>query len=159
MNQQGSRPLVFGREPVTTGADGNGSLNFQFEFPAGITNGIINCTATDPQGNTSEFSACLPVTAAPPPNTVQFTSSTATVSETLNATTKVDLNVTRSGNTSGPVTVNYASSDGTASDRSDYLAALGTLRFAAGETTKTISVFIVDDRFGEIRRDFQRHFE
>ncbi|MFN2511685.1 MAG: Calx-beta domain-containing protein [Pyrinomonadaceae bacterium] len=154
MNQQGSRPLVTGRKSVNTDIEGNASFDFPFDFPAGITNGIINCTATDSQGNTSEFSACLPVTAAPAPNTVQFTSSTANVNETLNATTKVDLNVTRSGDTSGAATVNYASSDGTANDRSDYTTAAGTLRFAAGETTKTISVFIVDDRFGESAETF-----
>ncbi|MBA2528043.1 MAG: hypothetical protein H0V18_20010 [Pyrinomonadaceae bacterium] len=154
-NQQGSQPLVTGRVPgLTTGNDGNIAFSFPFDFPAAITNGIINCTATDQQGNTSEFSACLPVTAAPAPNTVQFTSSTANVSETLNATTKVDLNVSRSGTTSGPATVSYASSDGTANDRSDYLAALGTLRFAPGQTSKTISVFIVDDRFGESAETF-----
>jgi hypothetical protein len=90
-------------------------------------------------------------TPTPPPgvNTVQFTSSTATTSETLNATVKVDLLVTRTGNTSGAATVDYATTDATASERSDYMATLGTLRFAAGETSKTVSVYIVDDRYGE----------
>jgi len=83
------------------------------------------------------------------PNTVQFTASTASVTETLNATTKVDLVVTRTGTTTAEATVDYVSSDGTASERSDYLAALGTLHFAANETSKTITAFIVDDRFGE----------
>jgi hypothetical protein len=154
MNQQGSRPLVFDRVPnVNTDGSGNATFSFPFTFPVGITSGIINCTATDSQGNTSEFSACMPVT-APAANTVQFTSSTANVTETLDATTKIDLNVTRSGDTSGPARVSYVSSDGTANDRSDYLTAAGTLRFAAGETTKTISVFIVDDRFGESAETF-----
>jgi hypothetical protein len=88
------------------------------------------------------------------PNTVQFNAATATATETLNATTKVDLSVTRTGDTSGAATVNYASSDGTANDRSDYLAALGTLRFQAGEASKTISVFIVDDSYGESPETF-----
>lgn len=83
------------------------------------------------------------------PNTVQFTASTANVTETLDATTRVDLTVTRTGTTSAEASVDYASSDGTANERSDYLASLGTLRFAANETSKTITVFIVDDRFGE----------
>src|SRR5207244_4149007 len=67
MNQEGSRPLVSGRVPgITTDNNGNASFNFPFDFPAAITNGVINCTATDPQGNTSEFSACLPVSGTSP---------------------------------------------------------------------------------------------
>ncbi|MEP6742559.1 MAG: NF038122 family metalloprotease [bacterium] len=93
-------------------------------------------------------------TPTPAVNTVQFTSSTATTSEMLNATTKVDLLATRTGNTSAAATVDYATTDATASERSDYMAALGTLRFAAGETSKTISVFIVDDRYGEAPETF-----
>jgi len=89
----------------------------------------------------------IPNTAAA--NAVQFSTSSQSVNETLNQTTKIDLAVTRAGDTSGAATIDYASADGTASERSDYLAALGTLHFAAGETSKTIPVFIVDDRFGE----------
>jgi len=89
------------------------------------------------------------VDAAATPITVQFNASTASATETANATTKVDLFVTRTGDTAAPATVNYASSDGSASERSDYLAAFGTLQFAAGETSKTITVFIVDDVYGE----------
>jgi len=83
------------------------------------------------------------------PNTVQFVVGTASVTETPNANTKVDLTVTRTGTTTGAATVNYATSDGTAKDRSDYIAALGTLRFAANEETKTVTVLIVDDSYGE----------
>jgi hypothetical protein len=89
------------------------------------------------------------------PNTVQFTASTASISETLSATAKVDLTVTRIGNTSAEATVDYVSTDGTASERLDYLAALGTLRFAANETSKTITAFIVDDTFGEGAETFK----
>jgi hypothetical protein len=93
-------------------------------------------------------------TPSPGSPTVQFSASAASVSETLDATTSLDLTVTRTGDISGAATVDYASLDGTASERSDYLAALGTLRFAAGENSKTITVFIVDDRFGETPETF-----
>jgi hypothetical protein len=86
---------------------------------------------------------------APTPMTAQFSANTVSAAETTNATTKVDLVVTRAGDATTPATVDYASSDGTASERSDYLAAFGTLQFAAGETSKSITVFIVDDAFGE----------
>jgi hypothetical protein len=88
------------------------------------------------------------------PNTVQFTASTANVTETPGVTTSVDLVVTRTGTTTAEATVDYSSSDGTASERSDYLSALGTLRFAPNETSKTIKAFIVDDRLGEGAESF-----
>jgi subtilisin-like proprotein convertase family protein len=67
-NQAGSRPLDTGRIPnVMTDAAGNAAFNFTFTFPPGITGGIINSTATDSNGNTSEFSACFPVGDAPTP--------------------------------------------------------------------------------------------
>ncbi len=88
------------------------------------------------------------------PNTVQFNGSTASATETPLATTKVDLTVSRTGDASGAASVNYATSDGTATERSDYLAALGTLKFAAGEVSKTITVFIVNDAWGEVPETF-----
>src|SRR5437588_3670494 len=70
------------------------------------------------------------------------------------------LSVTRFGDTSGTATVDYATSDsagsqncnvinGIASSRCDYSSALGTLKFAAGETSKTISILIVNDAYVE----------
>jgi hypothetical protein len=89
------------------------------------------------------------ITATSPVNSAAFSASSQAVNETLDQTTRLDLTVIRSGDTSGAATVDYASADGTASERSDYMAARGTLFFAAGEVSKTIPVFIVDDRFGE----------
>jgi hypothetical protein len=93
-------------------------------------------------------------TPTPGPNTVQFSASTASATETAGATTKVDLLVTRTGDTAAAAKVNYATSDATATDRSDYEATLGTLLFAGGETSKTVTVFIVDDAFGEPPQTF-----
>ena len=57
--------------------------------------------------------------------------------------------VTLSRAPSGTVTVDYATSDGTATAGSDYTAASGTLTFAAGETEKTVSVAVLDDAHDE----------
>ena len=45
----------------------------------------------------------------------------------------------------GRVTVDYATADWTATAGSDYTTTSGTLTFAAGETSKTVSVPITDD--------------
>ena len=46
-------------------------------------------------------------------------------------------------------TVDYATSNGTATAGSDYTATSGTLTFAAGETSKTVSVPVLDDAHDE----------
>ena len=57
----------------------------------------------------------------------------------------VAVTVTRTGGVSDGITVNYATSDGTAKVGQDYAATSGTLTFAAGETSKTFSVPVTDD--------------
>jgi hypothetical protein len=59
------------------------------------------------------------------------------------------INVTRTGDTSGTATIDYATSDGTASHQKDYTQALGTLVFGPNETSKSFNVFITDDAFQE----------
>jgi hypothetical protein len=77
-----------------------------------------------------------------PTGILQFSAPTYSVGE---GDGSVTVTVTRTGNTVGPASVRYATSDGSASSRSDYMASFGTLRFADGETSKSFSVFIVDD--------------
>ena len=52
-----------------------------------------------------------------------------------------------------PVTVDYATADGSA-DASDYTPTAGTLTFTAGETTKSISVDVVGDAMDEPNETF-----
>ena len=49
----------------------------------------------------------------------------------------------------GPVTVAYASADGTAQAGSDYTRTSGKLSFAAGETERTVRVAVLDDAHDE----------
>ena len=59
--------------------------------------------------------------------------------------TEMVFRVTLDNASTGTVTVNYATTDGTATAGEDYTATSGTLTFAPGETEKTVSVAITDD--------------
>ena len=66
----------------------------------------------------------------------------------------IDFTVTLGEAASGTVTVDYATSDGSAEAGDDYTAKSGTLSFSAGETSKTVSVTIEDDIENESEETF-----
>jgi len=76
-------------------------------------------------------------------STPQFTISTVEIAETASTVT---LTVSRVGGTNGELTVNYATTDGTATDGSDYIGATGTLTWADGEGhDQTLTVTILNN--------------
>jgi hypothetical protein len=77
-----------------------------------------------------------------------------TVSEGNTGTTNATFTVTLSAPSSQTVTVQYATGDGSATPGGDYQSASGTLTFAPGETSKTISVRILGDRLPEPNETF-----
>jgi hypothetical protein len=82
---------------------------------------------------------------------VQFSSSNYSVVEDC---TTLTITVNRIGDTSSPASVDYSTSDVTATERKDYITALGTLRFAPGETSKSFVVLINEDSFVEGNETF-----
>jgi len=89
-------------------------------------------------------------------STIQFNTTLYPVNEGSGAAT---LTVTRTSS-SGAATVNYTTSDaaglqsctsvnGRASERCDYVTSVGTVRFADGELSKTISIPLIDDAWIE----------
>lgn len=60
----------------------------------------------------------------------------------------------RAGDTSSPASVDYYTSDLSASERSDYTTAVGKLQFAPGETSKSFVVLINEDSFVEGTENF-----
>ena len=78
--------------------------------------------------------------------TVQFSQASFDVQEDLTAAI---ITVMRTGDTSGTTTVNYFTGDDTATQKSDYEIASGTLTFLPGETSKTFVVLINEDSYVE----------
>lgn len=84
----------------------------------------------------------------PPP---QLSVSDVSVNE-ANGTATFTISLT--GTSTSPVTVDYATANGSATASSDYTAASGTLTFAVGETSKTVSVAILNDTLVETAEGF-----
>ena len=75
--------------------------------------------------------------------------SVADASVTEGADAVLAFEVTLDRASSAPVTVDYATGNGTATAGEDYVAQSGDLTFAAGETAKTVEVEVLDDLHDE----------
>ena len=107
--------------------------------------GFLNITGLARVGSAAPPPTPTP-TPTPTPNSVQFSASNYSVTE---ACALVTITVNRIGDTAGAASVDYFTSDVAATERGDYITAIGTLRFAAGETSKSFDVLINDDSFVE----------
>ena len=126
------------------------STNFVTLSPAQGTNGGgqdgFITKISDPPTPTPTPTATPTPTPTPVASTVQFAQASYTVQEDI---TFVTVAVTRTGDVTGAATIDFETSSGTANERSDYTTALGTLRFAAGETSQTFDLLISEDSYTE----------
>jgi cysteine-rich repeat protein len=83
-----------------------------------------------------------PAPGAPPQGYLQLGAPTYSVDEAIGTIT---IHVTRTGGTSGQVTVEYHATDGTASEAADFELASGTLVFPDGVASRSFVLAIVDD--------------
>jgi hypothetical protein len=98
------------------------------------------------------ISAMKPTVFTGLPGTLQFSAAAYSVSE---GNALLTVNVTRAGGTAGAASVAFATSDGTATAGTDYLAAAGTLNWADGDAgNKTFTVTILADAVTEGTESF-----
>ncbi|HET9788478.1 MAG TPA: Calx-beta domain-containing protein, partial [Pyrinomonadaceae bacterium] len=143
----GEGALFFSTTSVNT--DGNGDVTIDVTIPEVLIAGrVITATATDPNGNTSEFSVGDPTAAS---GNVQFSLSVFQVIEDVGLAT---ITVVRTGGSAGNLSVNYATADGTATTGQDYTSTSGTLNFGNGETSKTFQIPILNDSTTELDETF-----
>ena len=163
--------MVAGKGFVRSGITGNGSQAITVNLdPAVVQNWINNPSANQgillvnettgavvrinaSENTTAALRPKLSVTytvgtATPQPGTLQFSNPTYSVNESGVTAT---VTVTRSGGSAGSVSVNYATSNGSATAGSDYTASTGTLTFADGQASKTFTIPIINDTRRESR--------
>jgi chitinase len=112
-------------------AGGQASFGFQ------ATEGASGTTATGFTLNGT--------TSAPPPVVPTLSIADASIKEGSTGTGQLSFTVTLSQAATSAVTVHYTTADGTAKAGTDYNALSGTLTFAPGQTTQTISIPILAD--------------
>jgi uncharacterized repeat protein (TIGR01451 family) len=137
-----------GARSATVKTDSNGFFAFA-NLPTGqgytvTPSAAEGFTFSPPQQAFNNFSfdqfAGFNATATQP--TAQFASANVSVAESAHS---VLLTVTRSGDTSASASVDYETSDLTSSERADYIASFGVVRFAKGEASQTIKLLITDN--------------
>jgi hypothetical protein len=124
---------------ISVNTDGTGNASINANLPVGSTGRVVTATATDPNGNTSEFSAGDATNAT---GSVQFSVNSFSVIEDVGV---ANVTVVRKGGSTGNLSVEYSTADVTAIAGQDYTSVSGTLNFSDGETSKTIQIPISDD--------------
>ena len=130
---------------------------------------VVTCTVTPSDGKASgaAATATVQIGGATDSGSLQFSAAAYSVNE---GGGRAAVTVTRSGDTSGVLTVDYGTTDldafvvgcadaagaaGNAFARCDFATAAGTIRFNVGETQKQITVPIIDDSHVEPSETFQ----
>lgn len=114
---------------------------------------IVFLNLSSPTGGASLglSAASLTIAEADGIPTVQFNTSAYKVNENSGV---AYANVTLIGSASSNVTINYATSSGTATSGSDFAATSGTLTFKPGDISKLIPVSIINDSIYEPDQNF-----
>ena len=112
----------------------------------------VSGAATNSQGITAPQSVTLTITddEAPPGLSI----ADASVDEGDSGSTTLAFTVTLNPVAASPVTVDWATADGTARAGTDYTAGNGSLTFNAGDSTKTVSVSVTGDDVDEPDKTF-----
>jgi Calx-beta domain-containing protein/uncharacterized protein DUF4214 len=156
----------------------NGSTQFTAQTDANGTcafTGISGSYEVTPSKPNYDFNPVSQGGSNTGPRTLFFTGSTSAPSSSVSFSAlaysasegagRVALTVNRNGSTSNAASVTYSTSDtaaltncnvtnGIASSRCDYAVSVGTINFAAGETSKSLSIPIVDDSYAEGNESF-----
>jgi hypothetical protein len=163
------RQSTISQNEAAGGSGAPGSPSYNDGLPGvGYGGGLFIASATPPLADldTDTVSNTINNIADIDPNiSGPYTSNGATFNPTMTisdvstlegntGTHAITFTVSVSAASNQPITVAYATADGTATAGSDYQAASGTLTIPAGQTTGTITVLVNGDRIGEANETF-----
>jgi Calx-beta domain len=126
---------------ATVQANGDTTVEPDETFTVNLSNAVGNATIADAQAVATIVNDDR--TATPPPARISIDD--VTMAEGNAGQTAFRFTVSLDRAQSAPVTVGFATADGTATAASDYAANAGAVTLAAGETTKTVSVQVNGD--------------
>src|SRR5262249_5508142 len=106
----------------------------------------VNATIARPQATCTIVSSV--------PQTPSLTVGDISVTNATSATTPAVFRVGLSAASSTPATVNYTTADSLATAGSDYTATSGTLTFAPGQTSQTVTVPVLGDPLYDSQETF-----
>ena len=150
-------PETTGPLSVFDGTNANGTWTLNVSDNAGIDTGSMRrfslvFNSEGGGGCSSQTPTTTPTSSGTPPaTTVQFSSATYIEDERSTAT----ITINRTGSTTGTTTVNFATSNGTATGGAactsgvDYISVAQAVTFNVGETSKTVNVDICGDALVE----------
>ncbi len=129
-----------------TSAVGTKTVTLTLKKPTGAmtlgTPASVTLNINDPANPNISSSSASVSSAAAAATTISLSAAGYGVMENAGSIT---ITATRSGDTTGSHSVNYGTSNGSGSSGSDYSSTSGTFTFAAGETTKTFTVTVVNN--------------
>lgn len=133
-------PPAMASETITYSYDARGRL-VKVARSGTANNGATECYAYDKADNRSNVTVQTTSDCSAGTGVSFSVSSNGAVTEGANSV----FTVTKTGTASGTLTVNYASSNGTAVQPGDYTTTTGTLTFLTSDASKTINVPTIDD--------------
>lgn len=147
----GLRDLEYNRDRGDTGDLFPGSTNKTAwngsthpESSSYYTSAATNIAVNNISASGATMTADLLIASGPPPAPT-ISINDVSVSEGNSLTTNANFTVSLSSAATAPVSVSWATTDGTATAGSDYVAASGIVSFAVGESTKQVTVAVKGD--------------
>jgi hypothetical protein len=135
---------------ITVQVNGDTTVEPNETYTVNLANATGNAMIADPQATGTILNDDQPVTEQPAGISIADLSRP----EGNTGQTPFGFTVSLDRTESAPVSIDFSTADGTATAASDYISTNGTLTFAPGETTKTITVQVNTDTIKEPNETF-----